>query len=166
MFMLPLFALSQEIAEPTAFLSPCFHFQKSLQFGRLQFPSRPLGLKWYFRPRGENVFNWIISYDLLNDFDISIFLKSSSGNRSSPDIFFTLSSLASDRCFRTWVLITYQFYKPFLFLLSFASTKVPLPSIFGKLAGTTLFFTLTLTVLLRRNTRLFIFRLLLLSLVL
>ena len=42
--------------------------------------------------------------------------------------------------------------------------SVPLPSIFRKLAGMTLPSTLTLTVLLQRNTRLFLFPLLLLSL--
>ena len=96
MFMLPLFALSQEIAEPTAFLSPCFHFQKSLHFEGLQFPSRPLGLKWYFRPRGEEVFDWIISSDLLppNNFDMSTLLHRASGSRSSPDFSFVSSFLA------------------------------------------------------------------------
>ena len=44
----------------------------------------------------------------------------------------------------------------------FLPTSVPLPSIFRKLAGMTLPCTLTLTVLLQRNTRLFLFPLLLL----
>ena len=68
------------------------------------------------------------------------------------------------RCFRTWVLITYQyFYLPFS-LWSFAPMSVPLPSIFRKLAGMALPPTLTLTVLPQKNTRLFLFLLLLLSL--
>ena len=46
----------------------------------------------------------------------------------------------------------------------FVTTSVPLPSIFRKLAGMTLPSTLTLTVLLQRNTRLFLFPLLLRSL--
>ena len=37
--------------------------------------------------------------------------------------------LAPGKCFRTWILITYQFYLPFLFLLSSTPTNVPLPSI-------------------------------------
>ena len=69
-----------------------------------------------------------------------IFIKSSSGSRSSPGIFFAPSSLASGRCFRTWVLVTYQFNKPSLFLRSFASTNAPLPLIFGKLVGMSLLF--------------------------
>ena len=45
--------------------------------------------------------------------------------------------LALGRCFMTWVLITYQFYSPFLFLWSFTPTNVSLPSIFRKLVGMT-----------------------------
>ena len=116
--------------------------------------------------RGEEVFKWVISYDLLNDPDLPTLLHRSSGSPSSPDTSFALSFLASGRCFSTWILITYQFCKPSLFLLSFAPTNVPLPSIFNKLVEMTLLFTLTVTVLLHRNTRLFLFPLLLLSLIL
>ena len=66
-------------------------------------------------------------------------------------------SLAPGRYFRTWTLITYQFYQPSLFLRSFAPTNVPHPSFFKKLVGMTLLFTSTLTVLLQRNARLFLF---------
>ena len=46
-----LFALFQQIAEPSSFL-----FQKSLLSGGLQLPSSPLGLKRYFRPPwGERI---------------------------------------------------------------------------------------------------------------
>ena len=47
-------------------------------------------------PRGKEVFDWVISSDLLplNDPDTPTLLKRSSGSRSSPDIFFALSSLA------------------------------------------------------------------------
>ena len=48
-----------------------------------------------------------------------------------------LPSFASGKCFRTWVLITNQFYKPSLFLRSFAPTNVSIPSIFRKLVGIT-----------------------------
>ena len=73
--------------------------------------------------------------------------------------------LAPGRCLRTWVLTTYQF---FYLPLSpvFRPSKLPLPSIFRKLAGMALPFTLTYTELLQRNTRLFLFPLLLLSLLL
>ena len=47
-------------------------------------------------PRGEEVFDWVISSDLLplNDADTPILLHRSSGSRSSPDISFAPSSLA------------------------------------------------------------------------
>ena len=79
------------MAEPTPFL-----LQKSLHSGELQLPSPPVGLKRYFRPRGEEVFDWVISSDLLplNDPDTPILLHRSSGSRSSPDISFAPSSLA------------------------------------------------------------------------
>ena len=76
------------------------------------------------------------------------------------DISFSPFSLALSpapgRCFRTWVLITCQFFC-FFFYPVFRLTSVPPPSIFRKLAGMTLPSTLALTVLLQRNTRLFPF---------
>ena len=75
-----------------------------------------------------------------------------------------LPFLAPGRCFRTWVLTIYQFFYLPLPLWSFAPTSVLLPSTFRKLAGMTLPPPLTLTVLLQRITRLFLFPLLLLSL--
>ena len=66
--------------------------------------------------------------------------------------------------FRTWVLTTYQFFHLSLSLRTFTPTSFPLPSTFRKLAGMTLPPTLTLTALLQRHTRLFLFSLLLLSL--
>ena len=118
---------------------------------------------------GEEVFDWLISSELLplNDPDTPTLLHRSSGSRSSPDISFALSTLAflaPGRCFRTWVLTIYQFFFPSLSLRSFAPTSVPLPSIFRKLAGMALPPTLTLTVLQQRNTRHFLFPLQLLSL--
>ena len=83
---------------------------------------------------------------------------------TSPLLLLLLLFLAPGRCFRTWVLTTYQFFYLSLSLQSFAPTSIPLSSIFRKLAGMTLPPTLTLTVLLQRNTRLFLFPLLLLSL--
>ena len=126
------------------------------------------GLKRYFPPRWQKVFDWVISSDLLplNDPDITTLLRCSSGSHSSPDIFL-LSPLslfpAPGRCFRTWVPTTYQFFCLFLSLRSFATMSVPLPSIFRKLVGITLPFTMTLTVLLQRNTPVYLFPLLSLS---
>ena len=82
----------------------------------------------------------------------------------SPLLSLLFLFLAPGWCFRTWVLTTYQFFYFALSLRSFAPTSVPLPSIFRKLAWMTLPPTLTLTALLQRNTRLFLFPLLLLSL--
>ena len=76
----------------------------------------------------------------------------------------TLKRLLIGADFRTWVLTTYQFFYLSLSLRSFTPTSASLPSIFRKLAGMTLPPTLTLTVLLQKNTRLFLFPLQLLSL--
>ena len=117
-------------------------------------------------PRGEEVLDWVISSYLLplNDPDTPTLLHCSSGSRSSPLPPLLLLFLAPGRCHRTLVLTTYQFFYLFPSLRSLASTSVPLPSIFRKLAGMALPPTLTLTVLQQRNTRLFLFPLLLLSL--
>ena len=83
---------------------------------------------------------------------------------TSPLLFLLLLFLAPVKCFRTWVLTIYQFFYLSLSLRSFAPTSVPLPSTFRKFAGMTLPPTSTLTVLLQRNTRLFLFPVLLLYL--
>ena len=70
---------------------------------------------------------------------------------TSPSLPLLLPFLAPGRCFRTWVLTTYQFF----YLSLFRSSRHPLPSTFGKLAGMTLSPALTSTILLQRNTRLF-----------
>ena len=123
-------------------------------------PSPILRLKRYFQlPWGERIqlgyLFWSPSMILTYlPFSIALFLTSS----LLPPLF---PSLAPWRCFRTWVLITYQFFYLSLSLRSVAPTSVPHPSIFRKLAG----MTLTLIVLLTRNTGPF-FPLLLLSLLL
>ena len=122
-------------------------------------------------PCGEEVFDWVISSDLLllNDPGTPTLLHRSTGSRFSPDISFAPSSLALS-C--SWEVIqdlgshTYHFFYPTLSLRPVAPTSVPLPSIFRKLAGLTLSPTLTLTVLLQRNTRLFLLMLLSTSLAL
>ena len=83
---------------------------------------------------------------------------------TSPLLLLLLPFLAPGRCFRTWVLTTYQFFYLSLSLRSIAPTSVPLPSTFRKLTGMALPLTLTPTVLPQRNTRIFLFPLLLLSL--
>ena len=57
---------------------------------------------------------------------------------------------APGRCFRTWVLTTYQFFYLSLSFRSFAPTSVPYPSTFRKLAGMVLPLILALTVLQQR----------------
>ena len=108
--------------------------------------------------------DWVISSDLLplNDPDTPTLLPRSSGSRSSPDISFAPSSLSLS-C--SWEVLQDlgSDHLPILLsvppsLRSFTPTSVPLPSTFRKLAG----MTLTPTVLLQRNTRLFLFPLLLL----
>ena len=68
------------------------------------------------------------------------------------------------RCFRTWVLTTYQFFYLSLSPRSTAPSSVPLCSIFRKIPGMTLSSTLTPIVHLQRNIRYFLFPLLPLSL--
>ena len=76
---------------------------------------------------------------------------------TSPYLPLLLPFLAAGRCYRTLVLTTYQFFYLSLSLWSFAPTSTPLSSTFRKLAGMGLPPTLTLTVHLQRNTRLFLF---------
>ena len=118
-------------------------------------------------PHGEKEFDWVISSDLL-PFNVTYPPFSIAPLAVAPPLTSTLLPplspyLAPGRCFRTWVLITYQFYYLSLFLRSFTPTNVSHPSVFRKLAEMALPFTLTLAVLLQKNTRLFLFPLLLLS---
>ena len=141
--------------------------QKSLHSGGLQLPSPPWDSRGTSDPRGEKVFDWIISSDLLplNDLThppFSIAPLAVVPLLTSPLLPLLLLFPAPARCSRTWVLTTYQFFYLSFSLRSFAPTSIPLPSIFRKLAGMTLPPTLTLTVVLQRNTRLFFFPLLLL----
>ena len=121
-------------------------------------------------PSGEEVIDWVISSDLfpLNDPDTPTLLHHSSGSCSSPDISFAPSSLAFSCSWEVLQDLGCD-HLPILLFIPFslwpiAPMSVPLPSIFRKLTGMALPHTLTLTVLLQRNTRLFLFSLLLLSL--
>ena len=117
MFMLPPFALFREIAEPTPFLYIFLSLEICSFWGTVttMIPSGAQKVLLTLVTRNYS----IGSSPLFNDSDIPTFL-----HRSSPDISFAPSSLAPGRCFRTWALITYQFYKPSFFLRSFASTNV------------------------------------------
>ena len=165
----PLFAPPQWMADPIPSLPP-FSLSPEISLFNCHHPL--WDSKGTSDPCGEEVFYWVISSDLLplNDPDTPTLLHSFSGSRSSPDISFAPPSLAFScsylGCYRTWVLTIYQFFYQSLSLRSFSPTSVPLPSIFRKLAGMALPHTLTLTVLQQRNTRLLLFPLLLLSLLL
>ena len=80
---------------------------------------------------GEEIFNWVIFFDLLplNDPDTHTVLHCSPGSPSYLTTFPLLpplwSFLAYGRCFRTWVLITYQFFYLSLSLRSSTTTSVP-----------------------------------------
>ena len=108
-------------------------------------------------PRGEEVFDWVISSDLLplNDPDIPTLLHCSSGSPSSPDISFAPSTLAFS-C--SWEVLQDLGSDHLPILLSiplslvFRPNERPLLSIFRELAGMALPLTLTLTVPQQRNT--------------
>ena len=158
----PYLLLSDRWQNRLQFSLHSFLLQKSLYSGGLNCNHFLWDSRGTSDPCGEKVFDWVISSDLLtlNDPDTPNLLHHSSGSRSSPDISFAPSSLAPGKCFRTWVLTTYHFFYLSLSPWSFVPKSVLLPLTFRKLTG----MTLTPTVLLQRNTRLFLFLLLLLSL--
>ena len=124
-------------------------------------PSPPLGLKSTSEPAGRK-----------HSIGSSPLTSSPSMTLTQPPFYIAplavalllLPFPALGRCFRTLVLTTYQFFYPSLSLRSFTPTSVPLPSIFRKLVGMTLSPALTPILLLQRNTRHFLFPLLLLFL--
>ena len=155
-----IFAPFQRMPEPTPFLSPFFP-PPEISSMRDFNCHHPL---WNSRgtsdPLGKEVFDWVISSDLLspNDPDTLTLIHRSSGSRSSPDISFAPSSLTLS-C--SWEVLQDlgSDHLPILSSVSLlrpiALTSVLLPSTFRKLAGMAYPATLTPTVLLQRNTRLF-----------
>ena len=129
----------------------------------------PLGLKRYFRPLwdGSIRLGHLFSSPTLNNPDIPALLHRSSGSRSSSNIAFAPSSLALSCLWEVLQDLGSDHLPIFLFVpLSpvFLLNERPLPLIFRKLAGMTLLFILSPTVHPQRNTHLFLFPLLLLSL--
>ena len=166
----PLFAPPQRMAEPIPFLPPFFPHPKISSFWGTSIAITPSGTQEVLpTPAGRK---YLTGSSLLTSFPsmtlthplFSIAPLAVTPLLTSPLLLLLLLFLAPGRCFRTWVLTTYQFFYLSLSLRSFAPTSVHLPSILKKLAGMALPPTLTLTVLQRRNTRLFLFPLLLLSL--
>ena len=160
-----LFTPPQRIAEPTPSLPPFFPPPEISSFwgtsiaiipsGAQEALPTPVGKKY---STGSSLVTCSPSMTLTHPpFSIAPLL-------TSPLLPPLLPFHAPGRCFRTWVLTTYQFFYLSLSLRPIASTNVPLSSIFRKLAGMALSPTFTLTVLQQRNTRLFLFPLLLLSL--
>ena len=101
--------------------------------------------------RGEEVFDWVISSDLLILNDLTHLPFSIAPLAVAPLLTSPLPPLllpfpAPGRCFRILVLTTYQFFYPSLSLRSFAPTSALLPLIFRKLAAMGLPSTMTLTV--------------------
>ena len=93
----PLFALLRRIAESTAF-SPSIlsSFRNPFILGNFNCYHPLWNSKGTSNPRWEEIFDCVISSNLLllNGLDIPTLLHRSSGSRSSPYIFFALSSLA------------------------------------------------------------------------
>ena len=153
----PPFAPPQQMAEPIPSLPPFFPPPEISSFWGTSIAITPYGTQEVLpTPCGEEVFDWVISSDLLplNDPDTPTLL-----HRFSPDISFAPSSLALS-C--SWELLQDLGSDHLPILLSvplspvFRPNELPLPSIFRKLAGMGLLPTLTLIVLLQRNTRLFL----------
>ena len=166
----PLFAPPQRMAEPTPFLPPFFPSPEISSFrgtsiaitpsGTQEVLPTPAGRKY---STGSSLLTSSPSMTLTHPL-YSIAPLAVAPLLTSPLLHLLLPFVAPGRCFKTWVLTTYQFFYLSLSLWSFAPTSAPLPSIFRKLAGMALPLTLTLTVFQQRNTCLFLFPLLLLSL--
>ena len=166
----PLFAPPQRMAEPIPSLLQFFPLPEISSFWETSIAITPSGTQESLpTPAGRKYWtgsslltsspSMTLTHPLLSVAPLAVapFL-------TSPLLLLLLLFLASGRCFRTLVLTIYQFFYLSLSLRSIAPTSVPLSSIFRKLAGMALPLTLTLTVLQQRNTRLFLFPLLLLSL--
>ena len=166
----PLFACPQRMADPIPPLPPFFPPPKISSFWGTSIANTPSGnYKSLPTPverkylTGSSPLNSSPSM-LLTHPPFSIAPLAVAPFLTSPLLRLLFPFLAPGWCFRTLVLTTYQFFYLSLSLRSFAPTSALLPSIFRKLAGMALLPTLTLTVPLQSNTRLFLFPLLLLSL--
>ena len=87
----------QRMAEPTPFLPPFFPLPEISSFWETSIAITPSGTQEVLpTPKGEEVFDWVISSDLLplNDPDTPTLLHRSSGSCSSSEISFAPFSLA------------------------------------------------------------------------
>ena len=145
-FLPRLFALLRRIAEPIPFLPPSFTPPEISLFRETSIAITPSKTqKVVPTPVGRK---YSIASSLLTSF-LSITLTYllfpvASLAVTTPlisSLLLPLSpSLALGRCFRTWILISYQFYWLSLFLCYSAPTNVILTSIFKKLVGMTFYF--------------------------
>ena len=128
MCMLPLFALLRRIAEPNPFLPPFFSPPDISFFWSTSIAITPSGIQKILpSPVGRK---YSIELSLLTSspsmtltyppFSIAPLL-------TSPMLPPLLLFLAPGRCFRIWVLITYQIFQLFLSPQFFAPTSIPLP---------------------------------------
>ena len=124
MFMLPLLAFLQEIAEPTSFPPPIFPSPEILSFWRTVTTTIPFGTQKVLLTLVGRKYS-IGPSPLTSSMTLTYLLFSIAPLLTSPLLPPLLPSLVPGRCFRTWVLITYQLYKPSLFLRYFAPTNVP-----------------------------------------
>ena len=139
----PLFAFFRRMAEPTPFLPPFFFPSEISSFWGTSIgitPSRteevlstPVGRKYLNRsslltPSPSMTLTYLPLY--IVPLAVAFLL-------TFPLLPPLWPFLVSERCFRTWVLNTYQFFYLFLSLRSFAPISVLLSSIFRKLAGMT-----------------------------
>ena len=95
--MPPLFAPLRRTAEPTSFLPPFFSPPENSSFWGTSIAITPSGTqRTTSDTSGNEVFDWVISSDLLpfNDPDTPTLLHRSSGSCSTPDMSFAPSSLA------------------------------------------------------------------------
>ena len=169
---IPLFAPPQWMAEPIPSLPPFFAPPEISSFWGTSIAITPSGTQEVLPPpkgrkysTGSSLLTSFPSMTLTHPL-FSIAPLAVAPLLTSLFFLLLLLFLAPGRFFRTWVLTIYQFFYLSLSLRSFAPMTIPLPSIFRKLAGMALPLTLTLTVFQQRNTRLFLFPLLLLSLLL
>ena len=154
-----LFALPRRLAKLIPF-PPIFSSSRNLFIlGDFNFYHTLWDSRGTFDPWGEELFDWVISSDLLplNDPGTPTLLHRSYGSGSSPDSSFAPPSLAFS-CSCEVLQDLGSEHLPILLSAPlspvFPPTSVLLSSIFRKLAGMGLPPTLTPTVILQRNTRL------------
>ena len=160
----PLIVPPQRMAEPIPFLPPFFPPPEISPFWRTSIAITPFGTRVTSDSVGKKYSTGSSPQTSSPSMTLTHPLFSIAPLAFAPLLTSALPFLAPGRCYRTLVLTIYQFFYLSLSLRSFAPTNVPLPSIFRKLAGMALPPTLTLTVPQQRNTRFFLFPLLLLSL--